>query len=70
MTQLISHVQQIYQALNKDEEVDVIYLDFAKAFNKVDHKVLIAKLQPYGIHGKALEWIRRVSGWHTTDSCN
>ena len=58
MTQLLSHIEQIYQALNNDEEVDVIYLDFAKAFDKVDHKVLMAKLQRYGIHGKALEWIR------------
>ena len=58
MTQLISHIEQIYQALNNDEEVDVIYLDFAKAFDKVDHKVLMAKLQRYGIHGKALDWIR------------
>ena len=45
MNQLISHIEQIYQALNNDEEVDVIYLDSAKAFDKVDHKVLLAKLQ-------------------------
>ncbi|KAL5256118.1 hypothetical protein ACHWQZ_G011358 [Mnemiopsis leidyi] len=59
MTQLISHIEQIYQALNNDNEVDVIYLDFAKAFDKVDHQVLMAKLHHYGIHGKVLEWIRQ-----------
>ena len=58
MTQLLSHIEQIYRALNNDDEVDVIYLDFAKAFDKVDHAVLLAKLEKYGIQGKALKWIR------------
>ena len=58
MTQLLSHVEKIYESLNKDEEVDVIYLDFAKAFDKVDHQVLLAKLERYGIGGQALGWLR------------
>ena len=58
MTQLLSHIEQIYRSLNNDEEVDVIYLDFAKAFDKVDHAVLLAKLGLYGIGGQALRWIK------------
>ena len=58
MTHLLSHIEQIYKALNDDEEVDVIYLDFAKAFDKVDHAVLLAKLSRYGIEGRALSWIK------------
>ena len=58
MTQLLSHVEQIYKSLNENDEVDVIYLDFAKAFDKVDHAVLLEKLKRYGIEGKALAWIR------------
>ena len=57
MTQLLSHVEQIYKSLNNEEEVDVIYLDFAKAFDKVDHAILLRKLDRYGIRGKALRWI-------------
>lgn len=57
MTQLLSHIDQIYQSLNNNDEVDVIYLDFAKAFDKVDHSILLAKLARYGIKGKALKWL-------------
>ncbi len=58
MTQLLNHVEQIYQSLNDDHEVDVIYLDFAKAFDKVDHAILLAKLEKYGIQGNCLRWIK------------
>ena len=30
MTQLLSHIEQIYKSLNNEEEFDMIYLDFAK----------------------------------------
>ena len=46
------------EKLNNDEEVDVIYLDFAKAFDKVDHAVLLAKLGRNEIGGHALRWIK------------
>ena len=34
-----------------------IYLDFAKAFDKVDHVILLKKLEAYGIRGKILQWL-------------
>jgi hypothetical protein len=37
--------------------VDVIYLDFAKAFDKVPHQRLLCKLQAHGITGKVKSWI-------------
>lgn len=36
--------------------VDMIYLDFAKAFDKVDHGVLLHKLRDFGITGKLGVW--------------
>ena len=38
--------------------MDVIYLDFAKAFDKVDHNILLKKLKSMGIEGKTLKWIQ------------
>ena len=36
---------------------NVIYLDFAKAFDKVDHGILCLKLKKLGIGGKVATWI-------------
>ena len=38
--------------------MDVVYLDFAKAFDKVDHNILLHKLKSLGINGKTLRWIQ------------
>ncbi|CAG9130722.1 unnamed protein product [Plutella xylostella] len=38
-------------------QVDVVYTDFEKAFDRVDHAVLLAKLKHLGIHGDLLRWI-------------
>ena len=57
LTQLLSHVEAIISALENDANADVIYLDFSKAFDKVDHKLLLHKLSKMGITGKLHSWI-------------
>ena len=37
--------------------IDVVYLDFLKAFDKVPHRHLLAKLEAYGLDDKVLYWI-------------
>ena len=58
LTQLIEHLDRVLRAVSDGDEVDVIYLDYQKAFDKVDHRVLVSKLEKYGVSGKLLEWIR------------
>ena len=58
LTQLLSHYDNILKNLNEGREVDVIYLDFSKAFDKVDHSLLLRKLEFYGISGKLYDWIK------------
>ena len=57
LTQLIEHVDSVLKALNDSSEVDVIYLDYSKAFDKVDHQILLAKMKQYGINGPIYDWI-------------
>ncbi|KAK4328363.1 hypothetical protein Pmani_001236 [Petrolisthes manimaculis] len=57
LSQLIEHQENIVESLEKGNNVDVVYLDFEKAFDKVDHGVLLHKLQNLGIMGTLGKWI-------------
>ena len=57
LSQLIDHYDHITQLLEKRENIDVIYLDFAKAFDKVDFQDILRKIKQLGISGKLGRWI-------------
>jgi len=57
LTQLLHHYDNLLQNLLEDKVSDVIYLDFSKAFDKVDHEILLRKLHNIGIRGKLYDWI-------------
>ena len=57
LTQLLHHVDDILNNFTLNQDTDSIYLDFAKAFDKVDHNLLLKKLQRYGFQGRLLNWI-------------
>ena len=57
-TQLLLHFETIYSALMGNNELDVVYLDFAKAFDKVSHKILLSKVVKQGIGGKIGRWLK------------
>ena len=44
--------------LDEGGGIDVVYLDFRKAFDSVPHERLLKKVQSYGIRGNLLCWIR------------
>ena len=57
VTQLITSCHDWATTLQKRGQADVVLLDFSKAFDKVPHQRLSAKLSFYGIQGPTLEWI-------------
>ena len=57
LSQLIAHYELILEALECNASVDVIYLDFSKAFDKVDHGILMQKLKKFNITGEIGIWI-------------
>ena len=42
--------------MDKNIQTDLIYLDFAKAFDSFDHLVMLQKLKRYGVEGGTLAW--------------
>ncbi len=44
-------------ALAQKKWVDLLFLDFEKAFDKVPHRRLLLKLKAYGLSGILLKWI-------------
>ena len=44
-------------ALDNGKTTDVVFLDFAKAFDSVPHKRLIHRVSQYGIQGQILNWL-------------
>ena len=51
-------IEHIYGAFNKKQSTIAIFLDFKKAFETIDHKILIDKLNLYGIRGLPLDLFR------------
>ena len=51
-------IDKIMSAFNDGEMVLGVFLDFSKAFDTVDHKILLSKLYHYGIRGLALDWFK------------
>ena len=48
-TQLFSTLHDIGQLLDNNIQMDVLFLDFAKAFDSLDHAILLQKRQGYGV---------------------
>ena len=57
-SQLILTVEDLAMNLDHGDQMDMIMLDFSKAFDKAPHQRLISKLQFYGVQGSTLTWIK------------
>ena len=55
---MLEFLDYVYNSLNEGKIIMPIYLDFSKAFDTVDHDILLSKLDHYGIRGIALGWFK------------
>ena len=55
--QLLKVLDEWTESLQSGGQIDVIYTDFEKAFDKVPHKRLLSKLKSYKINGNIIKWI-------------
>ena len=76
VTQLLQLLHSWFSSLEKGNSVNVIFLDFAKAFDRVSHYHLFYKLQCDGNRGRLLSWFhdylsdrtqRVIIGGHSSD---
>ena len=55
---LLNFIDKVAHALDNSSHLVGIFLDFSKAFDTINHDILLFKLSHYGVRGKALEWFR------------
>ncbi len=57
-TNLLEFFETVSEVIDGGDPFDVVFLDFAKAFDKVPTRPLLAKLEALGVGGQLLTWIR------------
>ena len=57
-SQLIELMDELTKNIDDGSQTDVIVLDFAKAFDRVNHSLLCKKIESYGITGDTKRWIQ------------
>ncbi|CAM4495102.1 unnamed protein product [Caretta caretta] len=82
LTNLIAFYDEITGSVDEGKAVDVLYLDFSKAFDTVSHSILVSKLKKYGLDECTIRWVESwldcraqrvvingsMSSWHPVSS--
>ena len=56
--QLLILAHELAESIDKRRQTDLIILDFSKAFHRIPHQRLLAKIDHYGIRGQTYRWIQ------------
>ncbi|CAM4550903.1 unnamed protein product [Lepidochelys kempii] len=57
LTNLIAFYDEITGSMDEGKAVDVLFLDFSKAFDTVSHSILVSKLRKYGLDECTIRWV-------------
>ncbi|KAK4806849.1 hypothetical protein QYF61_012570 [Mycteria americana] len=58
LTNLISFYDKVTHLVDEGKTVDVVYLDFSKAFDTVSPRILLEKLAAHSLDGRTLRWVK------------
>lgn len=61
LTQLLEYLEDLGNAPDEGDCVDVVYLDRQKAFDTVPHGRLLARIKVAGVDGEIAAWIKNFS---------
>ena len=57
VTNLTLFTNSIFSSLNRNKQLDTIYLDFKKAFDLINNKILLLKLSKYNLSSSIIRWL-------------
>lgn len=57
-TNLVMFSSFLLNSMESNSQIDTVYTDFSKAFDRVQHSILFGKLEQIGFSGNALNWIK------------
>ncbi|KAK4811175.1 hypothetical protein QYF61_019806 [Mycteria americana] len=64
LTNLISFYDKVTRLVDEGKAVDVVYLDFSKAFDTISHSILLENLAAHGLDRCTLLWVKNwLAGW-------
>ena len=49
----------VFEAIHRKQITALVLLDLSKAFDRVDHKILLSKLRVLGASREAIEWFKK-----------
>ena len=57
-TNLFNYVNDLYNSVLNRGQIDTIFIDLQKAFDSVNHEILLWKMQLLGLNNKYLLWLK------------